>query len=75
MHIFVLFSFQLFCSIKQADSSSVRVTYPVRVVTQESQYPTDAVDALMMTLKETAPSCNLDCFVEVGHLVYFSFCI
>ena len=32
---------------------------------QESQYPVEAVDALMMILKETAPNCNLDCLVEV----------
>lgn len=40
------------------------ITYPVCLRHQESQYPVEAVDALMMTLKEKAPGCNLDCLVE-----------
>lgn len=32
---------------------------------QNSNYPRDAVDALMLAVKETAHNCELDCFVEV----------
>jgi len=33
-------------------------------VNQGLQYPTDVLDAVMLTLKETAHNCNLDCFAK-----------
>ena len=58
-------SIQVFCLNQQTGVSETSITYPVCLGRQESQYPVEAVDALMMILKETAPSCNLDCLVEV----------
>ena len=49
------------------------MTYTVYLGRQESQYPVEAVDALMMILKETAPKCNLDCLVEVRCAAYSTF--
>ena len=58
-------SIQVFCLNQQTGVSETSITYPVCLGRQESQYPVEAVDALMMILKETAPNCNLDCLVEV----------
>lgn len=46
------------------------VSFEIRVQGQDSQYPTDVLEALMMTLKETAHDCNLDCFEHVSSLVH-----
>ncbi|XP_073229483.1 uncharacterized protein [Porites lutea] len=40
------------------------VRFPVSLMRQNSNYPRDAVDALMLAVKETAHDCELDCFVE-----------
>ena len=58
-------SIQVFCLNQQTGVSETSITYPVCLGRQESEYPVEAVDALMMILKETAPNCNLDCLVEV----------
>ena len=57
-------SIQVFCLYQQTGISKTSITYSVCLGRQESQYPVEAVDALMMILKETAP--NLDCLVEVS---------
>ena len=50
----------------------------MNVQRQESHYPAEVLDALMLNLKETAPTCNLDCFLNVSysdllHLIRSSF--
>ena len=40
---------------------------------QNSNYPRDVVDALMLAVKETAHDCKLDCFVEVFCLTLKTF--
>ena len=40
---------------------------------QNSNYPRDVVDALMLAVKETAHDCELDCFVEVFCLTLKTF--
>ena len=40
---------------------------------QNSNYPRDVVDALMLAVKETARDCELDCFVEVFCLTLKTF--
>ena len=40
---------------------------------QNSNYPRDVVDALMLAVKETAYDCKLDCFVEVFCLTLKTF--
>ena len=40
---------------------------------QNSNYPRDVVDALMLAVKETAYDCELDCFVEVFCLTLKTF--
>ncbi|XP_066014631.1 uncharacterized protein [Pocillopora verrucosa] len=55
---------KLITGCKRTGVSETSITYPVCLGRQESQYPVEAVDGLMMILKETAPNCNLDCLVE-----------
>ena len=40
---------------------------------QNSNYPRDVVDALMLAVKETAHDCKLDCFIEVFCLTLKTF--
>jgi len=39
---------------------------------QESNYPADVLDALMLNFKESALTCNLDCFFNV---CYYLLCL
>ena len=45
------------------------VQFSVSLMRQNSNYPREVVDALMLAVKETAQDCKLDCFVEVFYLI------
>ena len=49
------------------------VRFPVSLMRQNSNYPRDVVDALMLAVKETAHDSELDCFVEVFCLTLKTF--
>ena len=56
---------QVFFLILQGGFPYFTVAFSVNVRRKESNYPVDALDALMLSLKETAMTCNLDCFLDV----------
>ena len=43
-------------------------SFPVSVLRQNVQFPTDVIEALMLNMKESAHNYNLECFVEVCSL-------
>jgi len=53
-----------FLTKEKQNHSQFSATFSVSLMRRELQYPTDVVDALMLTLKETARDCNLELFVQ-----------
>ena len=58
-------TYSCFFVILQGGFPYFTVSFSVNVRRKESNYPVDVLDALMLSLKETAPTCNLDCFLDV----------
>lgn len=54
-----------FVLTQQGGFPSFTVAFTVNVRRQESNYPAEVIDALMLNFKESALTCNLDCFLNV----------
>ena len=61
-----------FVLIKQQEFLDFTVSFPVSLRRQGSTYPADILDALMLNLKESALTCNLDGLSNVG---YYLLCL
>ena len=55
----------LFFLTQQGGCPSLTVYFTVKVRRQECHYPAEVLDALMLNFKESALTCNLDCFLNV----------